>query len=120
MKKLAFYMLMLVMSIGYAYAQGGADIKFDKTTHNFGTFSENNPVVSCTFTFTNVETPAGNPPGSGILRMHSARIHARAGDARKDRNHQDYLQRYRQIPRTFQEVRYAAHQRQDRNDAPVR
>ena len=46
MKKLAFYMLMLVMSIGYAYAQGGADIKFDKTTHNFGTFSENNPVVS--------------------------------------------------------------------------
>ena len=35
MKKLAFYMLMLVMSIGYAYAQGGADIKFDKTTHNF-------------------------------------------------------------------------------------
>ena len=39
MKKLAFYMLMLVMSIGYAYAQGGADIKFDKTTHNFGTFS---------------------------------------------------------------------------------
>ena len=29
MKKLAFYMLMLVMSIGYAYAQGGADIKFD-------------------------------------------------------------------------------------------
>ena len=45
MKKLAFYMLMLVMSIGYAYAQGGADIKFDKTTHNFGTFSENNPVM---------------------------------------------------------------------------
>ena len=35
MKKLAFYMLMLVMSIGYAYAQGKADIKFYKTTHNF-------------------------------------------------------------------------------------
>ena len=64
MKKLAFYMLMLVMSIGYAYAQGGADIKFDKTTHNFGTFSENNPVVSCTFTFTNV--------GDAPLVIHQA------------------------------------------------
>ena len=32
MKKLAFYMLMLVMSIGYAYAQGrGQTLKFDKT-----------------------------------------------------------------------------------------
>ena len=31
MKKLAFYMLMLVMSIGYAYAQGKADIKFEHT-----------------------------------------------------------------------------------------
>ena len=57
-------MLMLVMSIGYAYAQGGADIKFDKTTHNFGTFSENNPVVSCTFTFTNV--------GDAPLVIHQA------------------------------------------------
>ena len=64
MKKLAFYMLMLVMSIGYAYAQGGADIKFDKTTHNFGTFSENNPVVSCTFTCTNV--------GDAPLVIHQA------------------------------------------------
>ncbi len=40
MKKLALYMFMLVLSIGYASAQGKADIKFDKTTHNFGTFSE--------------------------------------------------------------------------------
>lgn len=41
MKKVVFYMMMLVMSIGYAYAQGKADIKFEQTTHNFGTFSEN-------------------------------------------------------------------------------
>ena len=54
MKKVAFYMLMLVMSIGCAYAQGKADIKFEQTTHNFGTFSENSPVVSYTFKFTNV------------------------------------------------------------------
>ena len=70
MKKLAFYMLMLVMSIGYAYAQGGADIKFDKTTHNFGTFSENNPVVSCTFTFTNV----GDAPLESIRQWHLADV----------------------------------------------
>ena len=36
MKKVAFYMMLLVMSIGYAYAQGKADIKFEQTTHNFG------------------------------------------------------------------------------------
>lgn len=40
MKKVVFYMMLLVMSIGYAYAQGKADIKFEQTTHNFGTFSE--------------------------------------------------------------------------------
>ena len=64
MKKLAFYMLMLVMSIGYAYAQGKADIKFEQTTHNFGTFSENSPVVSYTFKFTNV--------GDAPLVIHQA------------------------------------------------
>lgn len=64
MKKLVFYMMMLVAGIGYASAQGKADIKFDKTTHNFGTFPENNAVVSCTFTFTNV--------GDGPLVIHQA------------------------------------------------
>ena len=33
-----------------------AQIKFDKTTHDFGTFSEAQPVKECTFTFTNVGT----------------------------------------------------------------
>jgi hypothetical protein len=37
-----------------AIAQNPAQIKFEKTTHNFGTFSEANPVVSCEFSFTNV------------------------------------------------------------------
>ena len=37
-----------------ALAQNPAQIKFEKTTHNFGTFSEKEPVVSCVFTFTNV------------------------------------------------------------------
>ena len=31
-----------------------AEIKFDKLTHDFGKFTEDNGVVSCTFTFTNV------------------------------------------------------------------
>ena len=55
---------MLVVSMGCILAQDKADIKFDKTTHNFGTFSEDNPIVSCVFTFTNV----GNAP----LVIHQA------------------------------------------------
>ena len=31
-----------------------AEIKFDKTTHNFGKFSESSPKVTCEFTYTNV------------------------------------------------------------------
>ena len=46
--------LMLVGGIGMTMAQKPAEIKFEKTTHNFGSFSEKEPVVSCTFTYTNV------------------------------------------------------------------
>ena len=31
-----------------------AEIKFETTSHDFGKFSEKNPVVKCTFTFTNL------------------------------------------------------------------
>lgn len=59
MKKIL--MMMTVMLFGcftMAMAQKPAEIKFDKLTHNFGKFSEKNPVVECTFTFQNVgETP---------------------------------------------------------------
>ena len=54
MKKILFFMTLLVMGVSFAFAQTNADIKFDKTTHDFGKFSENSPVVSCTFTFTNI------------------------------------------------------------------
>lgn len=64
MKKIVFFISMLILGFGYASAQTTADIKFDKLTHNFGTFSENNPVVSTEFTFTNV----GNAP----LVIHQA------------------------------------------------
>lgn len=64
MKKFAFYIMMLMASISYAFAQGKADIKFDQTTHDFGTFSEDHPVVTYTFTFTNV--------GDAPLVIHQA------------------------------------------------
>ncbi|MGI6243039.1 MAG: DUF1573 domain-containing protein [Prevotella sp.] len=56
MKKLLFIALMLIGGMNAAFAQ--AQIKFDKVSHNFGTFSESKPVQKCTFTFTNV----GNQP----------------------------------------------------------
>lgn len=64
MKRVVFCMMMVLVGFICAFAKGTADIKFDKTTHNFGTFSENNPVVTCTFTFTNV--------GDGPLVIHQA------------------------------------------------
>lgn len=54
MKKLILMTMLLVCGITMASAEKGAEIKFDKLTHNFGTFSEKNPVVNCTFVFTNV------------------------------------------------------------------
>ena len=54
MKKIILMTLMLVCGMTVVLAQKPAQIKFDKTTHNFGNFSEKEPVVSCTFTFSNV------------------------------------------------------------------
>lgn len=51
MKKLFSLAMMLICSIA---VMAQAEIKFDKTLHNFGTFPEENPVVKCVFTFTNV------------------------------------------------------------------
>ena len=57
-------MFMLVLSIGYVSAQGKADIKFDKTSHNFVKLTENDTVVRCVFTKTNV--------GDAPLDIHQA------------------------------------------------
>ena len=54
MKKFLLFTMLLFCGMNVAMAQKPAEIKFDKLTHDFGTFSEKNPVVSCTFTFTNV------------------------------------------------------------------
>ena len=54
MKKIILMTLMLVCGMTAVMAQKPAQIKFDKTTHNFGTFSEKDPKVTCTFTYTNI------------------------------------------------------------------
>ena len=61
MKKIVLMMCLLVCGLTAALAQNAdgqkqAEIKFDKTTHNFGKFSEVSPKVSCVFTYTNVGT----------------------------------------------------------------
>ena len=58
MKKILVLTMLLFCGMSVALAQKPAEIKFDKLTHDFGTFSEKSPVVSCTFTFTTVgESP---------------------------------------------------------------
>ena len=54
MKKLLLFTVMLFTSLTFVHAQENAEIKFDKVSHNFGTFSEKDPVCECVFTFTNV------------------------------------------------------------------
>lgn len=51
MKKL-FLSLIAVMAFAVT-AIADPIITFDKTTHDFGNFSENDPVQKCVFTFTN-------------------------------------------------------------------
>ena len=53
MKKSLLMLLMLVFTLGMM-AQKPAQIKFDNVSHNFGSFSEKEPVVSHSFTFTNI------------------------------------------------------------------
>lgn len=54
MRRTIILTLLMLCTFGMVSAQGQAKIEFDKKTHNFGTFSEKNPVQECTFTFTNV------------------------------------------------------------------
>ncbi|MBO5061850.1 MAG: DUF1573 domain-containing protein [Prevotella sp.] len=58
MKKVIAISFMFIFAVTTIMAQSAAEIKFDKLTHNFGTFSESTPVQKCTFTFTNT----GNAP----------------------------------------------------------
>lgn len=57
MKKMVLTTMLLLACVSYVSAQEKqAQIKFDKTIHDFGTFSEAQPVKECTFTFTNTGT----------------------------------------------------------------
>ena len=65
MKKLILASILSVFGL-LAFAAGGgeAEIKFEKTSHNFGTFPESSPKVTCTFKFTNT--------GDNLLVIHQA------------------------------------------------
>lgn len=54
MKKILMITVIMVCALTGVNAQKPAQIKFDKTVHDFGTFSEKDPKVTCTFTYTNV------------------------------------------------------------------
>ena len=49
MKKILLFTMLFFCGMNVALAQKPAEIKFDKLTHDFGTFSEKNPVVNCTY-----------------------------------------------------------------------
>ena len=53
MKKIFLLLMMLASLVAYAQ-QEQPEIKFDKTEHNFGTFSEKTPVQTAVFAFTNI------------------------------------------------------------------
>ena len=64
MRKFIITTVMLFICIVKVVAAGIAEIKFENTTHDFGSFSENSPKVTCSFKFTNV--------GDGPLVIHQA------------------------------------------------
>ncbi len=63
MKKLILTTILLIFAM-VTFAAGGAEIKFEKTSHNFGTFPESSPKVTCVFKFTNT--------GDKLLVIHQA------------------------------------------------
>ena len=64
MKKILFTTLLCVMNVLLVIAQGTAEITFEKTSYNFGSFSESSPKVTCKFKFKNT--------GDGPLVIHQA------------------------------------------------
>ena len=65
MKKYLFTaFLMLCSLVSFAQQANEEEIKFDKTSHDFGIFTESNSKVTCTFTFTNT--------GNMLLVIHQA------------------------------------------------
>ena len=44
----------MIGTFSVAFAQKPAEIKFEKLSHNFGTFTEAESIQKCTFSFTNI------------------------------------------------------------------
>ena len=63
-KKIGMMALMMLIGLTVVMAEDKAELTFEKTTHDFGTFSENDPVVTCVFTFKNT--------GKSPLIIHQA------------------------------------------------
>ena len=63
MKKLILTTILSIFAM-VTFAAGEAEIKFEKTSHNFGTFPESSPKVTCSFKFTNT--------GDNLLVIHQA------------------------------------------------
>ncbi|MBO5079428.1 MAG: DUF1573 domain-containing protein [Bacteroidaceae bacterium] len=63
MKKLILTTILSIFAM-VTFAAGEAEIKFEKTSHDFGTFSESSPKVTCVFKFTNT--------GDKLLVIHQA------------------------------------------------
>ena len=65
MKKVILATILSVFGLfAFASGAGEAEIKFEKTSHNFGTFPESSPKVTCSFKFTNT--------GDNLLVIHQA------------------------------------------------
>ena len=105
MKKMFLTLAMIVGITTAAMAQ--AEIKFDKLTYDFGDFSENDPVQTAKFTFTNV----GDKPL--IINQAIASCGCTVPKYSKD------LLRQGTFPRPFQEGHHRAHQRQGGADPLV-
>ena len=54
MKKSLMITILMIAFVSMGFAQKQAEIKFDKTPQDLGTFSESNAVQQAVFTFTNV------------------------------------------------------------------
>ncbi|MBE6272894.1 MAG: DUF1573 domain-containing protein [Bacteroides sp.] len=63
MKKLVLTTILSIFAM-VTFAAGEAEIKFEKTSHDFGTFSESSPKVTYVFKFTNT--------GDKLLVIHQA------------------------------------------------
>ncbi len=116
MRKILLMSLMLICGLTIAMAQQaggkkGAEIKFDKTTHNFGKFSESSPKVTCVFTYTNT--------GDAPLIINQAVASCGCTVPEYTKATESDIQRNGKVSRTFQEIHHCENKRCGRDDTPL-